>query len=265
MQNQNTDPLTEEGVRGALSGAFAACPLQVFQSVGSTNTLLRQYAEEGAANGTVVVSAAQTAGRGRMGRSFFSPSDTGVYLSVLLRPSGPAADAVRLTAMAAVAVCRAVRSVTGQKAAIKWVNDVFLDGKKVCGILTESSLDTDTGTLRYAVVGLGVNVYEPEGGFPGLPQAGALLKERKRGVRDRLAAAVAENVLRGADGLSGGEFLEEYRRLSLAIGRRVTVVSGDGSEREAKALDVDGECRLLVRYDDGRTALLNSGEIRIRL
>ena len=107
-EQECADPLTAEGVRSALGREFAGCPLQVFQTGGSTNTLLREYAERGGESGAGIAATAQTAGRGRMGRSFFSPSDTGIYLSVLLRPSGPAADAVLLTAMAAVAVCRAI-------------------------------------------------------------------------------------------------------------------------------------------------------------
>jgi len=265
QKKECADPLTIKGVRSALGVEFADNPLQVLQTVDSTNTLLRKYAEQGGESGAVAAAVTQTAGRGRMGRSFFSPSDTGVYLSVLLRPSGPAVNAVRLTAMAAVAVCRAIESVTGREASIKWVNDVFVDGKKVCGILTEASVDPASGTLRYAVVGLGVNVYEPERGFPGLPQAGYLLNKQEKGIRNRLAAGIAAGVLRGARELSDRGFLQEYRRRSLVLGRTVTVVSGDGTEREAKAMDVDDECRLLVRYEDGRTALLSSGEIRVRI
>ena len=157
--------------------------LEVEQLVSSTNTLLRQRAEAGEPEGLALVAAAQTAGRGRRDHTFFSPPDTGLYLSFLVRPQLSAKDALLLTTCAAAAVALAIEDCAGVPAEIKWVNDVFCRGKKVCGILTEGALDLETGGLQYAIVGIGVNCFPPEGGFPeDLPEAGSVFAERPQGI-----------------------------------------------------------------------------------
>ena len=161
------DRLSAPGIRKYLKGACRELPITVVEETQSTNTALRALAEAGAPEGTVYIAQSQTGGRGRMGRSFFSPAGTGLYLSLLLRPTTwEPARAAQLTAAAAAAMCEAIREVTGKEPGIKWVNDLLLDGKKVCGILTEASFSMESGVLEYAVLGLGVNVYPPEGGFP---------------------------------------------------------------------------------------------------
>ena len=132
----------------------------------------------------------QTQGRGRLGRSFFSPSDSGLYMSILLRPDMAAADAVKITTAAAVSVALAVEKVSDQKPDIKWVNDIYINGRKICGILTEASFSMESGGLDCAVLGIGVNTYEPEGGFPEAIRdiAGPIFHERKSDMRNRIAA-----------------------------------------------------------------------------
>ena len=167
--------------------------LEVEQLVSSTNTLLRQRAEAGEPEGLALVAAAQTAGRGRRDHTFFSPPDTGLYLSFLVRPQLSAKDALLLTTCAAAAVALAIEDCAGVPAEIKWVNDVFCRGKKVCGILTEGALDLETGGLQYAIVGIGVNCFPPAGGFPeDLPEAGSVFAERPQGIegRSQLAGAI---------------------------------------------------------------------------
>ena len=136
--------------------------VQFREEVTSTNTLLRQQAEEGAPEGTVLVAARQTAGRGRRDRSFFSPADTGLYLSILLRPKLAPQEALYLTTCAAAAVALALEEFD-LRPQIKWVNDLFLEGKKVCGILTEGAIDPETMGLRYAILGIGVNLFPRKG------------------------------------------------------------------------------------------------------
>lgn len=260
------DVLTEAGLRRCLLPDALATRVEVYRSVDSTNTVLRGLAAEGAPEGTAVLSGAQTAGRGRFGRSFFSPSDSGVYLSLLLRPDLAADRSVLITTAAAVSVCEAVSAVAGLEPAIKWVNDILVDGKKVCGILTEASFGMETGRLDYAIVGIGINVYAPDGGFP--PElreiAGSLFPQRRAELRNQLAAEVLNRFSHHYKTLEQPDFIEEYRRRSAVIGRRVTVLSGGKSE-PAAAIGIDDECRLLVRYDDGRQQALSSGEISIRL
>lgn len=257
--------LDPQGVAQHLSPACrAALRLQVQPQVTSTNLLLRRQAEQGAPEGTALLADAQTAGRGRLGRQFYSPEGTGLYLSLLLRPAAlPLDRAVHITTMAAVAVCRAIEELGGGPAQIKWVNDVFLHGRKVCGILTESALNARAGCLDWAVVGIGVNVCPPAGGFP--PEldgvAGAVFDAPLPDAKNRLAAAVLGHLWAC---YTGAPYAAEYRRRSLVVGRQIRVISSAG-QRSALALDVDDDCRLLVQYPDGRREALSTGEISIRL
>ena len=260
-----SDPLTEAAVR-ALRAAYTDAPLLFLEETTSTNTVAREAALGGAPGGTLVVAGRQTAGRGRRTHSFFSPADSGLYMSLLVRSALPAAEAIRLTTAAAVAVCRAAEAETGAACGIKWVNDIFSGGRKVCGILVESATRAD-GMLDWAVVGIGVNVSAPAGGFP--PEiagtAGALTAAPSPGLRARLLCAIEREFLALSADLAGGAYRAEYARRCLAVGHTVTVLAADGGEEEAFACGIDEECRLLVRYADGREAALSSGEIRIRL
>ena len=158
------DVLTADGVMKHLRRRELR--VEVLPSVSSTNTVLKARAEQGEAAGSVLIALEQTAGRGRMGRGFFSPEGSGLYMSVLYRPSSPVSDAVRITACAAVAVAGTIEELSGRPAQIKWVNDVLVDGKKVCGILTEAALDCESGVFRYLIVGVGVNTAAPDGDYP---------------------------------------------------------------------------------------------------
>ena len=140
--------------------------ITVRKRVDSTNAEARRRALEGAPEGAVVVAEEQTAGRGRLGRTFYSPAGAGVYLSVVLRPRLQADAAQYLTCAAAVSCAQAIEAVTGEEALIKWVNDIFCRGRKVAGILTEGVVDMESGRFEYAVLGMGVNVRVPASGFP---------------------------------------------------------------------------------------------------
>ena len=261
------DRLSAPGIRKYLKPEYRDLPITVEEETKSTNTALRAMAEAGAPEGTVYIAQSQTGGRGRMGRSFFSPAGTGLYLSLLLRPTAwEPTRAAQLTAAAAAAMCEAIRQVTGKEPGIKWVNDLLLDGKKICGILTEASFSMESGVLEYAVLGLGVNVYLPEGGFPGQLReiAGAVLDTPGEDVRNRIAGEFLNRFLDGYEHPEDRHFLDVYRRRSIAVGREVTVLSG-GWERRAFAFGLDDDCRLLVRYPDGTEQALSYGEIRIAI
>lgn len=254
--------------------------IDVFSSIDSTNNVCKSKAASGQGDGYAAVSANQTAGRGRRGRSFFSPAGTGLYLSILLRPEGlTAQESLRFTTMAAVAVCEAIEAISGKNAGIKWVNDIFMDGRKVCGILTEASFDLESGTLDYAVVGIGINLFTPEGGFPEEIRnvAGAIFGEREildadaSDIRSRLAAEVISRFMTyyhaacHIPGASLSDHIEEYRRRCIVIGRDINVLMPGSEPKPAHVLDVDNECGLVVRYADGTEEILRSGEISIRI
>ena len=260
-----TDILSVQGIRKYLK--FPVLSLEFFPEVSSTNSLLRDRASAGAPEGTVIIAGAQTAGRGRLARKFYSPPDTGIYMSLLLRPENLTADnAILLPAMAAVAACETISELSGREAGIKWVNDVFLDGKKVCGILTEASMGMESHTMEYVVLGVGINAYAPPEGFPddlsGI--AGAVFSERRQDGKNALAAGFLNRFMETYRTDQAGTYVQKYRGLNFAIGKEI-LVSSAGSERKAAALDVDDRCRLKVRYEDGSEALLSYGEISTRI
>ena len=261
------DILSPQGIRRFLKPEYRDLDLTVLPTAPSTNALVREKANQGCPEGCVIVACEQTAGRGRYGRQFFSPVDSGVYLSLLLRPTAYSPQqATCLTAAAAAAMCQAIEAVTGQQPGIKWVNDIFLHGKKVCGILTEAAVGLETGTLNYMVLGAGVNLYPPAEGFPEEIQsiAGSVLERSCPEAKNRL---VGEFLNRFWDFYSHPEcraYLEDYRARSLAIGRNVTVLSA-GKAVSAYAYGIDDDFRLLVRYENGDTEALSYGEIRIQL
>ena len=246
----------------------AAERIVVLKTTNSTNAYLREMARLGAPHGTLVVSSEQTNGSGRLGRSFFSPADTGIYMSILLRPDFPVQEAVKITSAAAVAVCLAIEEVCGASPEIKWVNDIYISGKKVAGILTEASADIENGAFEYAVLGIGINVYPPENGFPKeiADIAGAVLENRADNARNRLAAAVYTHFMKLYKKLPESVYLEEYRKRLMWKNERIYVLSGANGEVRTPAvlLEADENCALRVRYADGSEGTVFSGEICIR-
>ena len=256
------DILSASGIQGLLNPELPL-KIQLLPTVTSTNALLRERAEGGAPEGTVLVSGCQSKGRGRLGRSFFSPADTGVYLSILLRPKESPGKTMALTTLAALAACQAVTELAGRQAKIKWVNDVFLGGKKVAGILTEAALSMEDGTVDYIVLGVGFNLYAPKEGFP--PElagiAGAILEAPQDNGKNALTAAFLNRfwaLYRNPEGYEA-----EYKRHCMVLGRDVLVISSQG-ERPARAVDLDEQCGLIVEYSDGTRQTLKAGEVRIR-
>lgn len=227
---------------------------------GSTNDELKKRAGAGAPAFTVLVADRQTAGKGRLGRSFESPAG-GLYFSLLLREQ---ADAASLVTAAAVCVCRACETLTDIRCDVKWVNDVYAGGKKVCGILAESAFAPDGG-FAYTVLGIGVNL--SAAALSRAPDtAGALFDgTAPDGFRDRLLDEILRQLSALLPRLADKPHLSEYRRRMFLTGRDVTVHIGE-TFAEARVLGIDDDFRLQVRYADGTAAALSSGEVtRIRL
>lgn len=259
------DVLSAEGVREHLR--HRELRVEVERSVSSTNTVLKARAEQGEEAGSVLIALEQTAGRGRMGRSFYSPEGSGLYMSVLYRPSSPLSDAVRITACAAVAVAETIEELSGRPAQIKWVNDVLVDGKKVCGILTEAALDCESGIFRYLIVGIGVNTLVPDGDYPealrgvaGAAFGNAALPR----LRCRLAAGILDRLTDCIDDPGSERCFEAYRARSVVLGRRVTLLSPGQEPVGAEVLDLERDYALRVRLDDGTVKRVGSGEVSVR-
>lgn len=257
--------LDSERIRALLPEEQKALPIRSLESAPSTNSLLKELAEAGETRDYALVSAAQTAGKGRLGRSFFSPPGTGLYISLLLHPACAPEQAQLITACAAVAAAQAIESVfPGLEIAVKWVNDLFCRKKKIAGILTEGALDPASGRLSYAVLGLGVNLCDPPGGFAAeLSAAGSLLGASPcpEGGRENLAAAFISRLLPLCAALPDRGFLDEYRARCFVIGKKITVPQGAGSFETVLVRGVDDEARLIVQFDGGGEKRLQSGEI----
>lgn len=261
------DLLLAQGIADALHGPAAALRVECTATTPGTNAALRERAALGEPEGLVLAADEQTAGRGRSGRSFCSPKGSGLYLSILLRPTLAAPQATLLTAAAAAAAARAVAEVCGRELQIKWVNDLLLEGRKVCGILTEAALNLESGGLDYVVLGLGLNVCPPAGGWPEELSdiAGSLLPgSAPPGSRNALAAAFLNHFMPLYHALPQRDFLPEYRARQCLLGQPVNVLRTGQPPRPATALAIDEDCRLLVRWPDGTTEALHSGEVRVR-
>ena len=245
-------------------------PIICLDTVDSTNIRARQLAAEGAARGTIIAAAHQTAGKGRLARRFESPEGQGVYLSIILRPDIPLAELNTLTLMTAVVMLDTIEELTGVRPSIKWTNDIYLNGRKLCGILTECSVEGESGRVEYAVVGIGLNLYQQREDFPEEIRtiAGSLVSET--GVKISrtdyiacLAKHFEEYFVDGAFPKNKESVLEKYRKSVFFLGKRVQV-HGFSDSWPAVALDIDEEGRLVVRAGDGSIHALNSGEISIR-
>ena len=238
--------------------------LEAHARLDSTNLRAKQLAAQGAPHGYLVCADSQSGGRGRYGRSFFSPEHSGVYVTYVLRPTLPAERAVMITSMAAVAVARAIEKLCDADVKIKWVNDLYINDRKVCGILCEASIDFESSGLEYAVLGIGVNVGAMT--FPEALQSIATSIENECGApvsRSRLIAEISNQLEALYAQLETGEFMAESRARSNVIGQTVTVMRGDECF-EARALDIDGQGRLVIQTESG-VSRVGSGEVSLKL
>lgn len=263
---EEADVITAAELGSMLHTRWLGTSLEYFDETDSTNNQARRLAEKGAPHGTLVVADCQTAGKGRRGRSWASPHGTGIWLSILLRPAFSPMCASMLTLLAGMAVVKGVHRATGLTPQIKWPNDAVLDGRKICGILTEMS--TEDEEIRYVVTGIGINVNTEE--FPEeiAPTATSLKRELGKNVkRSAVIAAVMEafegyyeTFVQTCD-LSG--LKDAYDEMLVNRGRQVRVLDPRG-EYSGTALGIDGTGSLLVRREDGSVASVISGEVSVR-
>lgn len=238
--------------------------IQIYEELPSTNQKLKELADKGAKEGTVVLAECQKEGKGQKGRAFYSPPKTGLYMSILLRPCMEQSKAMLFTAAAAAAAALSIEEVVGVKTQIKWVNDILIEGKKVCGILTEGSMSMESGEMDCLVVGVGINVYKPKEEFPWelKDTASAICKEAGQNVRNILAAKVLERFWRYYQDLDEKKFYEDYKERLVVLGKEILICKKDGQMR-AKAVNLDDTCGLVVEREDGIKETLRGGEVRI--
>ncbi len=242
--------------------------IRVFEETGSTNDLAKEFYKEDNGKELIIIAGSQTKGKGRRGRKFYSPDKTGLYISFLLHPELDHTKSILLTCMMAVAACRAIEQVTKVCAGIKWVNDIFCNEKKVAGILAEGSASFEDGKFSYIVIGTGINLFMPDAGFPDeiRDTAGSVLNtDFNNDTRNELYAALIYRFFELYRNIKDLSFKDEYKKRSVLIGNYVKInnYSAANENNCAKVIDIDDECRLIVRYDNGKTEALSSGEVSV--
>ena len=244
----------------------------VEDSVTSTNDVLKNLASSGAPEGTVLFADQQTKGKGRRGRSFESPSGTGIYLSYLLRPAASPSSVTHVTACTAVCVHNAILKACGVDTSIKWVNDLVLNSKKICGILTEMNLESETYSIDSIIVGIGINVNGSSDIFPSSIRSVAGSIESITGThcdRSRIASALISELDQLASCLTSdtSSYLETYSSSCITLGKEVSIVSvhdSDETPRHGTAIAVNPDYTLKVRLTDGTVTDIHSGEVSVR-
>lgn len=239
--------------------------LQVFilDKTDSTNNEAKRMIANGFRSAGLVVANEQTNGRGRLGRSFYSPKNSGIYMSFIFHPNVEISDAVTITTAASVAVVRAIEKLTNIKPEIKWVNDVYVENKKVCGILTEAITDFETGLTQSVIVGIGINITTSD--FPDEILNNATSLNYTDISRNMLIAEVASELYNICLDISNHSYIDDYRSHSLVIGKRI-IYFKNNEQFSGTAIDIDNEGGLVVQKDSGEDIeILHSGEITLRL
>ena len=261
--NTRKSAADKELIKSFLSEKNKSISIMTVKETSSTNDEVKSLALTEKNKTLLYVADSQTKGRGRMGRSFFSPDGTGIYMSLLLHPGLNAELCPLLTPLCAVAVSEAIEKVVSVENKIKWVNDIYVGGKKVAGILTEGAFKN--GKIDYAVVGIGVNLSLPEGDFPEDIRsiAGALTKNTAD-FKNELIAEIVNRFMYYYELLPERAFLQKYKEKLFFLGNEITVISAEGNYN-AVAEDIDNMCRLIVRNNKGERIILGSGEISIKI
>jgi len=275
------DVLSLAYIKDKVSQAGINIDIDVRKTVDSTNNVLKLLAAEESQykkrTPVVCISEEQTAGKGRRGRSFFSPKDTGIYISFLLYPDIPISEASMYTTIAATAEAKAIETVSSLPVDIKWVNDIWMRGKKVSGILTEASTSMEDGSLEYVIVGIGINLYEPNGGFPEEIKdiAGSVFTDNNQieNLRNNIASELIIQFMTYYEkGIENSDFLSDYEKRCFVIDRDVELTSpdhnslnSDGTNPTVHVLGINNKCHLHVRFDDGHEEYLSGGEISVKI
>ena len=262
----NTDFISKEGISLYLNKSCSDIEIYNYKTISSTNEIAKNLALSGAKHGTVVISEEQTAGKGRMGRAFYSPANTGIYMSIILRPNLTAMDSVLITTSSSVIICESIKKVTGIDCQIKWINDIYLNNKKVAGILTEASTNFESGTIDYLILGIGINFNQPKDDFPDELKsiASSLFNNNNNNInRNMLCAEIISNILDMIPRIKNYDFISEYKKRSIVLNQEIIYISS-GISSKGKAININCDGSLVVEHDDGSIKILNSGEVSIR-
>lgn len=239
----------------------------IYETLGSTNLTAKENTRSGTEHGTVIIANSQTAGKGRYGKTFHSPPDHGLYMSMILHSTRLYFnDPVLLTIYAAVAVCEAIESLSGKSPQIKWVNDIIFNGKKICGILTEATADQNDPDAQWLILGIGINFSTPASNFPEelKEKAGSVFDTEKSAVtRNHLAAEIINRIIFSENQYKDDEIIIKYKQKMFLLGKEISVTEGK-NVYNAVAVDIDSTGRLVIKKADGESKSLSAGEISIK-
>ncbi|MEG0284455.1 MULTISPECIES: biotin--[acetyl-CoA-carboxylase] ligase [Vagococcus] len=263
---QDSNQMSEVGIRSILNKGFQEAPIYFYDTIDSTNKKAKELAIEGASHGTLVIANEQSAGKGRYGRSFESPKDSGIYMSLILRPEKLSyTHPTLITSYAAVVVSEVVKELTGKVIEIKWVNDLFYQNKKVCGILTEAVTDFESGTMEWIVLGIGLNLLSGVFSDEIAIKAGGIFEGNDIELnRNELVANLYQSLLTEHLEKDELEMMALYKEKSLVLNKEVLLQQGN-TEFRAFIKDIDATGQLIIERTPGKEEIFNSGEIRIVL
>ena len=244
-----------------------------YEKISSTNTVLKDMAKADAKEWTVLIANEQTNGKGRMNRNFYSPCNSGIYMSVLLKPDFLPSETLFLTPMTAVVVSEAIDKVLNVCTGIKWVNDIYLNDKKVCGILAEGAISKDGLKNDYVVIGIGINISNPDNNFPSELKeiAGSLISDKNlenkelfvENLKNKLIAEILTKMYKYYNA-NDKAFMKEYKNKSILINKEVYIL-GDENKEKWKVIDIDASASLVVENKEGIIKTISSGEVSVRL
>ena len=255
---------------GEVIKSYLQSPVKIgyIPNVTSTNDIIMEYGRKGSEEFITVVADSQSNGRGRKGRIFYSPNNAGTYFSILLKPNVHFSESLYITTAAAAAVTEAIKQLYDIDTEIKWVNDIYYNGKKICGILTEAHVDMESGTVDYAALGIGINVFEPEESYHQDIKniAGAAFSRSMfdNKIRCEITAKVIDIFYEYYKNLSNMTFLHTYKSRSFLTGKNVTIEK-NGIVQKAFVKGIDDRCRLQVLFENGIEENLLSCEVSLSL
>ncbi len=254
------DKLSKEKIIEYLNCDIKGENVHIFDSIDSTNSYCKKLGQEGCASPILVVADRQTNGRGRLGRSFFSPMGTGIYMSILQSAKTLAIPFSLLTVAAGTAVCAELENICNKEFKIKWVNDIFADGKKVCGILAESVIAPNNTCPSAVVVGIGINISTPD--FPEEIENIAGSVNPDDVTRNEIISRVINKFLEICREYSAKKLIDEYKSHSLVLGKKISFAQ-NGKAYTAVAKDINSHGNLIVETTDGEIITLKSGEVSL--
>jgi len=250
-----------ESIQNKLSSKWKDTQIVLFETIDSTNSEAKRRLRKLVSGKTLLIAKTQTGGRGRLGRSFYSPKESGIYMTLVYSTTKPLAQVVSITSAAAVAVMEAIKETTGKQTVIKWVNDLYYQKKKICGILAETMPDSLQNNCTYVILGIGINLNTEE--FPSELEsiAGSLQSDCDP---NQLIANITNKIFDFSENQQEYAYMDRYRSASMVLGKQVICAQGDKTFL-GTAADITDNGALVVLLQDGNEILLDSGEVTLRM